>query len=48
MKEMRRDTPSPSTQLYTFWMTPSPHQLRTYVIDGSNLNQNTYDNIPLS
>ena len=42
---MRRDTSSPCTQLYAFWMTPSPslfsRQLCVYVIDGLFLNQKT-------
>ena len=39
---MRRDTFSPCTQLYAFWMThPSHHQLRTYLIDGSSYNEKT-------
>ena len=37
---MRRDTPFPWKQLYVFWMIPpSSHQLRTYFIDGSFLEQ---------
>ena len=52
---MRRDTPSPYTQLNAFWMTPPPpprppvqHQLHTHLIDDPFLNQKTYKYIRIS
>ena len=42
---MRRDISSPCTQLYAFWITPIPYQLRTYLIDGLFLNYKTYIDI---
>ena len=46
---IRRDTPSPCTQLYSFWMTPPPPPPPiplTYLINGSFLKQKTYKDSP--
>ena len=39
---------SPYPQLYAFWMTPIPQQLRMYLIDGPFFNQKTYKDIRIS
>ena len=41
---------SPSTHLYTFWMTPlhSPSCVSTYLMRGLFLKQNINKNIPIS
>ena len=46
---MRRDTHSPYVLLYAFWMIPPfLYELRTYLIDGSFLNQKTCKGIRIS
>ena len=46
---MRRDTPSPLPMYADAGATlPSPHKLRTYLLDGLFLNQKAYKNIWIS
>ena len=44
---MRCDILSPFTQLHVFGWPPSPQYLRTYLIDGPFLNQNTFKDIQI-